>query len=149
MVFDFCRVLEIFDYQEGQSKNQGYDEKTLEPLPVALLRRVDRHRHRQAADNQHHRVGSAERHVEQVAAIKESFRIGRAIDRVSQEQPAEKHDFRQQEDPHSDHSRFLLLFHADEMMRQTFYMSRVFSQDSSPMWGKAVSLPMLYSCGLR
>jgi hypothetical protein len=54
--------------------------------------------------------------------------INGAIDRVGQKQPAEEHDFRQQEEPHSYHSSFFLLFHADEMVRQPFNMSRVFSQ---------------------
>src|SRR5262252_1528938 len=70
-----------------------------------------------------------------MAAVEEAFRVCGAIDRVGEEQPAEEHDFRHQEDPHSDHSRLFLLFHADEMMRQPFNMSSVFSQSSSPMGG--------------
>src|SRR5215510_4861304 len=63
-----------------------------------------------------------------MAAVEKARRINRAVNRVSQEEAAEKHDFRQQEQPHPHHSGFFLLRHRIEVMGESMYMCVTFSQ---------------------
>src|SRR5919109_33033 len=119
MIIDLRFIFEIFDDQKDQTQQQCNGQEEDQPLPVAQLRIVDRHRHRQAAENQHDRVGASERYIEKMATVRKASRIGCPIDRISQEQSAEKHDFGEEEEPHPDRSGLFLLLHRNEVMSQS------------------------------
>jgi hypothetical protein len=78
----------------------------------------DRHRHREAADNQHYRVYRAEFDVEVIAGCGESFPILVAKQRVRQKHATEEHYFGDEKYPHTERTRFALLLHVREMVLQ-------------------------------
>ena len=70
------------------------------------LRSADRHGHGQTAEDQHDRIGGAQRLVEKAVAVDENLGMVGAIHRVGAEQPAEEQDLGHQEDPHPQLSGF-------------------------------------------
>ena len=54
--------------------------------------------------------------VHLLAAFDEGLIVGGAIHQVGAEQPAEEHDFGQQEHPHAEGGGFLLLLHVGEVV---------------------------------
>ncbi len=107
------------EFQEQEDRAQDHGQNQIHHLLgflLARLRRVNRQRHRQAAADQHRGVDGAEFHVEQAAADFERGQVQRAINDVSGEQPAEEHDFGDQENPHAQAAGFALLLHVLELM---------------------------------
>ena len=82
-------------------------------------------RHRQAAADEHRGVEGPERDVELVAGRRERVGIPEAVDRVDGEQPAEEQDFGEQEHPHPERRRFLLLVEVVEVVGERRMMRRV------------------------
>ena len=85
------------------------------PAP-ADLRGVHRQRHGQAAGEQDGGVDGAEADVELVAGVGERRRVQRAVDDVGGEQAAEEHDLGDQEHPHAERRRLVLLLGVVELM---------------------------------
>ena len=84
----------------------------------AGLRRPHRQRHRQAAADQDDGVDAAEQDVELEAAFGPRLRIPHAIEQVGHEQAAEEHDLGDEEDPHAERGRFVLLLQRLEVVLQ-------------------------------
>src|ERR1700732_3523830 len=112
------------DKQKGRAKqHRQYQKRDNRRLALARLRRVNRQRHRQAAADQHSRVGGSEGHIKEMAALNERFQMQSAMDDVRHENAAEEHDFGGQEDPHAEASSIVLLLLGLELMHQGRRMS--------------------------
>ena len=85
-------------------------------LALSGLRAANRHGHGEAAGQQDHGVGGAQANVERAAARLKRGRIERAINRIGREQPAEEHDFGDQEHPDSERVGLVLLLEVLELM---------------------------------
>ena len=109
-------IFEALDHQEGRTENHGENQHQLQDLLLAQMSRAHRQRHGQAADDQNRGVGRAERRVHEIAGGGERLRVHAAVHRIGAEHPAEEHDFRQQEHPHSKGGRVELLVHVIEVM---------------------------------
>src|ERR1700756_4235066 len=112
------------DKQKGCAKQHcQYQKHDYRRLALAGLSRIDCQSHRQAAADQHSRIGSSESHVQEMTALNERFQMQRAIDDVRHENAAEEHDFGGQEHPHTEASSIVLLLLGLELMHQGRRMS--------------------------
>ena len=115
---ELVRVLDALDAEERAAQDHRRHEEHISTPALAGLRGVDRQRHRQAAGDEHRRVDGPEHDVERVARRGERVRIPAAIDGSSREQAAEEQHLGDQEHPHPERRRFLLLGEVVEVMRE-------------------------------
>ena len=113
---DFVAVLEILDHHEGCGAQDGDKQENHGKLAIVKLHASDRQSNGQRTDNENRCVNRAHCHVEVQVRIEKHVGVPGAIDGVSAKQPAEKQDFRQQENPQAEFRGFLLLLNVYEMM---------------------------------
>ncbi len=116
MVLELLGVLEVLDDQEDEAKqhrqNQPDDGRALS----SGLRRAHRQRHGQAAADQDDSIDGAERQIQLIAALGPRLWIPDAIEHVGEEQPAEEQHLGDEEDPHPERGRLMLLLQRVEVM---------------------------------
>ena len=111
-------ILDSFDAKEPEAEHDGDQQQNDHQLRLGHLGGANPQRHGQRAANQDRGVGCAEPDVHLLAALDEGLIVGGAIHQVRTEQPAEEHDFGQQEHPHAEGGGFLLLLHVSEVVLQ-------------------------------
>ena len=74
------------------------------------------HGHGQTAENQHHGVVRAEHDVQFAATEMPGLRKHATVHNVAKEQPAEEHDFGEQENPDPEGGRLFLLLEMIKMV---------------------------------
>src|SRR5690348_766501 len=94
VLFIFVAPFLGFNAQEGQAEEKSQQQHFYLKLAITKLCRADRHRHGQAAANQHGGVKGTDRKGEAPAGSCEHWEIPAAIDQVSAEHSPEEHDFR-------------------------------------------------------
>src|SRR5262245_12225458 len=102
MMVKLLFVLDDLDAQEDGTEGKCGDEPHWDSFFSARLRGPDGHSHREAAGDQNDGIAEAEVQIEHVPRNTESRREFMAVDRVSQEEAAEKQDFCDQKDPHAE-----------------------------------------------
>jgi hypothetical protein len=116
---DVVGVLDRLDPQEGPAEEHRQDEEPDQELLLPDGGAMDGHRHRQAAADQDRGIDRAEREVHVQARVRETARVLPAVDRVREEEAAEKEDLRHEEDPHPERRGLLLLPHRVEVVLQS------------------------------
>ena len=106
------------DADEGQPKSKRKHQESNQEFPLSQLGGTDAQRHRQAAAQQHGRIGGPDFDVEQPAAGLEGGQIEIPENDIGGEQAAEEHDLRSQEHPHAQARSFVLLLEVVELFRQ-------------------------------
>src|SRR5271157_1630214 len=118
MMVEFLRILDVLHAKENEAKKDGQREEHRDQLLLAALGGPDGHGHGKAAGKQDHGVEATQLNTEGVAAHRESVEVGVAVDGVRQHDAAKEHDFRHQEDPHSERGSILLLLQGIELSVQ-------------------------------
>src|SRR4030095_10008237 len=118
MMSPFVVVLVSFYPQKGQAEKLSEHQKGDQVPPIPDLRKIDRQRHRQAADDQDNRVEKAELPFQVRARSFKGLRVLSPIQDVRQKQPAKEHHFGDQKRPHPERSSFALLLYIVKVMRK-------------------------------
>ncbi len=111
-------VLEVLDNEKGARKDEGGAEAHQHVLVLAKLCRPDGQGHRQAAGDEHERVGGPHGDVERLVCVEERSRIQVSEGGIGHEQTAEEQDLGGQEYPHTELCSRLLLLLRHEVMRE-------------------------------
>ena len=130
MLDEFLVVLVRLHAEEDAAENHRGDQKQDQGAAIAGLRRTHRQRHREAAAEQDDRVRGAQPNIQDAAAALKRGKIEPAINGVGGKQPAEKHDFRDQEDPDAERVGFLLLLQVLELVRESGVSVRALRRQS-------------------
>ena len=125
VVLELLLVFEVLDDQEHEpERHREQDPDDCRAL-LAGLRGANGERHRQAAADEHGGVERAEDDVELAAGFGPRHGIPDAIERVGEEQPAEEQHFGDEEQPHPQRRRFVLLLQRIEVMLEIAVMGGV------------------------
>src|SRR2546426_12074198 len=116
MVAIFVVILDGFYSQKRGAENHRQDQTENRALSFPNLSRVNSHRHREAADNQHAGIDRAKPDVQVIARGREGHRILIAIQRISEKHPAKEHDLGDEKYPHAERTGLALLLHVLEMV---------------------------------
>ena len=111
-------VLDELDAQEAEAADERDGQQPDQPPPAAQLRGADRRGHREAAEDQHHRIQRPKRLREIQVGVDENLRMVGPINGIGAEQPGKQQDFRGQEEPDAELARIELLAGRLEVMRQ-------------------------------
>src|SRR6266545_5594843 len=149
---EFLELLPVFeelDDEERQAERDGEQQPSDGRTLRAGLRGPYPQRHRQAAANQHDGIEAAKVNIELFAAARPGCRIPDAIQRVGEDQAAEEHHLGDEEQPHPQRRRLVLLLEVLEMMLEVRMMvsvmlvvrrDRSVRQLSSPAWNRRTPL---------
>jgi hypothetical protein len=125
MVLELLGVLEVLDDQERKAEGHRQEQPHDGLFAEAGLRGTHGKRHRETAADQDDRVGAAQDDVQLQAGFRPGSRIPDAIEHVGEEEPAEEHDLGDEEQPHAERGRLVLLAQRIEVMLQIGMVMRV------------------------
>src|SRR5271166_4357207 len=128
MLLPFLVILNALDAEKDQAESKGKAEAQNQPLPAPCLRAPHAHGHCEAGGDQRYRVRGAPKDAQLVRAHNKGREIPVTQNQVSEKQPAEKHDFSKQKEPHGKVSGVCLLLDGFKVMAQKGrmrYMSAV------------------------
>src|SRR5581483_10979228 len=118
MAFVLVMPLVALHAQEGQAKQHSQQQQDDQHLALPHLCGAHRQSDRQAAANQDRGVDGSDRQTQSAAGNRKFVRIPVAVDQVRAEQSTKEHDFRGEEQPHTQRRSIALLLHIDEMVLQ-------------------------------
>ena len=125
MVLELFLVLEVLDDQEHEAeRHREENPDDCRPL-LAGLRGTNRERHRQAAADEHGGVERTEDDVQLAAGLGPRHRVPDAVEHVGEEESAEEQHFGDEEQPHPERCRLVLLLQRVEVMLEIAVMSSV------------------------
>jgi len=125
MLFKFIFVLSRFDTEKDEAEKHGDREHADEQSSTRRLRGPDGEDDGQAAADEYSRVGCAERCINRFAGRPEVSEIPPPVNQVGAEKATKKHDFRAEEDPHSQTGGIALLLRFSKVMQQCGIVRRV------------------------
>src|ERR1700751_617007 len=111
-------VLDSFDSQECQAKNDRQNEIDDNRLLLSHLRAANGHRNGQAGTDQNRRVDGSEPEIDAGAGSREISEVPVAIHEIGAEHAAEEHDFGDQDQPHAKARGVFLLLSSGEVMQE-------------------------------
>src|ERR1700740_1666499 len=109
VVMELLSVLDVLHAKENETEQDSEGEKNRDKLFLADLGGPYGHGHGEAAGQENHGIEAAQKEAEGVAAHGKRREVRVAVDGVGQHNAAEEHDFRHEEDPHSERGGALLL----------------------------------------
>src|SRR5579863_4920555 len=119
VLHEFLVVFHRFDAQENPAKDHRGDQKQDEGATIPGLSGPHRERHGETAAEQDDSIRGAQPNIQNVAAALKRGEIEPAINGVGGKQPAEEHDFGDQENPDSQGVGVLLLLQILKLVRQS------------------------------
>lgn len=121
-VVQLVGVLDVLVHHEHEAEHEGQHQEGEDVVLLAELGRPDGEGHGDAAGDQGDGVQAAQKDVQVLAADDERVVVFAAIYRIAQEEPAEEHHFRQQEEPHPQVRGIVLLVHVVELVTHVMGM---------------------------
>ena len=118
----YSKYLTIRNDEAERHRQQNPDD--CRPL-LAGLRGANGERHRQTAADEHGGVERAEHDVELAAGFGPRHRIPDAVQHVGEEEPAEEQHFGDEEQPHPQRGRLVLLLQRVEVVLEIVVMGSV------------------------
>jgi len=115
---DLLPVLEVLHAQERAPEQDGEHEEHRDAALPPHRGGIDGHGHGEAAADENQGVREADLPGQVVAGRRERVVVERAVDGVGREEAAEEQDLRDQEDPHAERARLLLLLEVGEVVRE-------------------------------
>src|ERR1700677_2832365 len=112
-------VLDSLNAEEGETEEHGDGEADEQEGAASGLRGPDGEDYGQAAADEHGSVGGAETHIDAFAGGSEVSEVPAAVNQVSAEQTAEKHDFGGEENPHAQAGGVALLLRLGEVVQES------------------------------